>query len=453
MNIVIIGDGKVGSTLSNQLQHQGHDITVVDSKRNALKNSIDTQDVLCIEGNGATYNVQVEAGVSESDITIACTSSDELNMLACMMAKKLGAKKTIARVRNPEYFRQIGFLRQEMGLSMVINPELATASEISRILLFPTATKIELFAKGRVELLEYYVSDNSPLCDMKLSELYRTNNAKLLICAVQRGTDVHIPDGDFIIRHGDKINFTCTHVEAEKFFKAMNISGSKVKSVILIGGGKIAYYLADLLLRLKMNVKIIEKNHDRCILLSELLPKATIINGDGTDRSLLKAEGLESADAIAALTDYDEHNIIISLYAATKGVKKTVAKINSSSYAHMASSLGIQSIVSPRYLAVSHIDNYIRAMHNSEYSSNIETLYRLVNDKLEAIEFVVKKEAPYLSIPIKDLDIKKNYLIACIVRQRKIIIPSGDTTIELGDSVVVVTTNSGCSSLKDVFYK
>jgi len=452
LNIVIIGDGKVGSTLSNQLQNQGHNVTVVDSNRNALKNTVDTQDILCVEGNGATYDVQIEAGVSDSDVTIACTSTDELNMLACMMAKKIGAKKTIARVRNPEYYKQIGFLRQEMGLSMVINPELATASEISRILLFPTATKVELFAKGRVELIEFYVNEKCPLCDMRISDIYKNYKAKVLVCAIQRGQDVHIPGGDFIIRHGDKLNFTCTHDEAEKFFKAMNMDNNKVKSVIIIGGGKIGYYLAELLIKLRMDVKIIEKGYNRCLELSELIPKASIINGDGTDRALLKAEGLENTDAIAALTGYDEDNIIISLYAATKGAKKTIAKINSSSYAHMANSLGIQSIVSPRYLAVNHIDIYIRAMHNSAHSSNIETLYRLVDEKLEAIEFIVKKDADYLNTPLKDINTRKNYLIACIVRQRKIIIPNGDTEIKLGDSVIIVSTNNGCSSLNDVFY-
>ncbi len=451
MNIVIIGDGKVGSTLSNQLQNHGHDVTVVDSNRNALKNTVDTQDILCVEGNGATYDVQMEAGVGDSDVTIACTSTDELNMLACMMAKKLGAKKTIARVRNPEYYKQIGYLRQEMGLSMVINPELATASEISRILLFPKATKVELFAKGRVELIEFYVNEKCPLCDMRISDIYRNYKAKVLVCAVQRGQDVHIPGGDFIIRHGDKLNFTCTHDEAEKFFKAINVDNNKAKSVIIIGGGKIGYYLAELLTKLRMDVKIIEKDYDRCLELSELLPKVSVINGEGTDRALLKSEGFETADAIAALTGYDEDNIIISLYAETKGAKKTIAKINSSSYAHMANTLGIQSVVSPRYLAVNHIDSYIRAMHNSEYSDNIETVYRLVDEKLEAVEFIVRKESAFLNRPLKELNINKNYLIACIVRQRKIIIPNGDTEIKMGDSVIIVTTNSGCSSLKAVF--
>ncbi len=451
MNIVIIGDGKIGNSLSNQLQNQGHDVTVVDNNPNALKSTVDTQDIMCVEGNGATYDVQVEAGVAQSDVTIACTSTDELNMLACMMAKKIGAKKTIARVRNPEYYKQIGFLRQEMGLSMVINPELATASEMARILRFPKATKVELFAKGRVELVEYYVNEKCPLCDMRISDIYRNYKAKILVCAIQRGLDVHIPGGDFIIRKGDKLNFTSTHDEAEKFFKAMSIDNNKIKSVIIIGGGKIGYYLAEILTKLRMDVKIIEKDYNRCLELSELLPKASIINGNGTDRGLLKVEGIENVDAIASLTGYDEDNIIISLYAETKGAKKIIAKVNSSSYAHMANSLGIQSIVSPRNLAVNHIDSYIRAMHNSEYSDNIETLYRLVDEKLEAIEFIVKKESRFLNTPLKDLNIKKNYLIACIVRQRKIIIPNGDTDIKMGDSVIIVTTNSGCNSLKDVF--
>ncbi|MDD4689161.1 MAG: Trk system potassium transporter TrkA [Eubacteriales bacterium] len=451
MRIVIIGDGKVGSTLSNQLQRHGHNVTVVDNNKNALKNLIDTQDVLCVEGNGATYEVQLEAGVNESDVTIACTSTDELNMIACMMAKKLGSKRTIARVRNPDYYKQIDFLKNEMGLNTIINPELAAANDISRMLLFPTATKVELFAKGRVELIEFYVNASSPLCNMKISDIYKNYNAKILVCAVQRGDDVHIPSGDFIINQGDKLNFTCSHIEAEKFLKAMGMDNNKVRSVILIGGGKIGYYLAELLNKLRIDVKIIEKDYNKCLELSELLPKATIIHGDGTDSALLKTEGIESTDAIVALTDYDEHNIIAVLYSSSKGVKKVIAKINSSSYTHMANSLGILSVVSPKYLAVEHIESYIRAMHNSENISEIETLYRLVDDKLEAIEFIVKKDAFFLNKPLKKLTIKKNYLLACIARERKIIIPNGETNIRLGDSVVLVTLSNDCNSLSDIF--
>ena len=449
MKIVIIGDGKIGSTLSRLLLWEGHDIVVIDNDKNTLNNTANMQDIMCVEGNGATYDVQVEAGVPNADLVIACTSKDELNMICCVMANKLGAKRTIARIRNPEYHQQMSFLKEELGLSMYVNPELATAMDISRVVLFPSAMKIELFAKGRVELVEFKIPEDNPLCNIPVSNIYKLYNVKMLICAVQRDKEVFIPTGDFILRAGDKINITASHENIEKFFSTINKFKKKSKSVLIVGGGMIGYYLAKHLIQSGIRVKIIESDYNRCISLSELLPKATIINGDGTDQALLVEEGIETADAFAALTGIDEENIIMALFASTINVPKVIAKVNRESYTDMAEYLHIDTIVSPKHVTASLIDSYVRATSNS-YGGNIETLYRLVDGKLEALEFNVKEKSKYLNIPLKNLSLKKNVLIACIVRKRNPIIPDGNESIQIGDSVIVVTSNQHFNSLEDI---
>ncbi len=449
MNIVIIGDGKVGSTLSSQLQREGHDIVVIDNNQNALKNLINTQDVMCVEGNGALYEVQEEAGVPHADLVIACTSMDELNMLCCLLAKKLGAKKTIARVRDPQYFKQLNIMKEELGLSMGINPELAAATEISRIMLFPSATKIELFAKGKVELVEFKLAEKSMLDGMSLSEVYKKYKVKVLVCAVQREGELYIPDGDFRLRSGDKINLTASHENIEKFFKTLGILKDQSKTAIIVGGGKISYYLTIALQKIGVKVKIIEKDYERCMELSDLLPKASIIHGDGTDQDLLKEEGLEQVDAFASLTGIDEENIIMAMFASNLQVPKAVAKINRDSYMDMADMLGLESFVSPKNITANHIVSYVRAMQNS-LGSNIETLYRLVDNQVEALEFIAREDGPYIGVPLKDLKLKKNLLIASIVRRRVPIIPGGDDKIEIGDSVIVVCRNQQFKDLKEI---
>lgn len=449
MNIVIIGDGKVGSTLSSQLQREGHDIVVIDNNQNALRNLINTQDVMCVEGNGALYDVQMEAGVPNSDLVIACTSMDELNMLCCLLAKKLGAKKTIARVRDPQYFRQLNVMKEELGLSMGINPELAAAYEIARIMLFPAATKIELFAKGKVELVEFKLAAQSMLDGMSLSEVYKKFKVKVLVCAVQREGEIFIPDGDFRLHSGDKINLTASHENIEKFFRTLGLLKDRSKTALIVGGGKVGYYLTIALQKIGVKVKIIEKDYQRCMDLSDLLPKATIIHGDGTDQELLKEEGLEQVDAFASLTGIDEENIIMSMFASGLQVPKVVAKINRDSYASMTDMLGLESFVSPKNITANYIVSYVRAMQNS-LGSNIETLYQLVDNQLEALEFIVREDGPYIGVPLKDLKLKKNLLIASIVRQRVPIIPGGNDKIEIGDSVIVVCRNQQFKDLREI---
>lgn len=441
MNIVIIGDGKIGSTLAEQLLREGHDIVVVDNNAEVLENSISMQDIMCVEGNGALMEIQEEAGVKDADVVVACTSMDELNMLCCLMAKKLGAKKTIARVRNPEYYSQINLIKDDLGLSMYINPEFSAAAEISRLLIFPSAEKIELFAKGRVELVEHTVAEDNPICGYALKDIYKKYKIKMLVCAVQRGNEVYIPDGNFVLESGDIINISATHSEIEKFFHHTDTKKRKVSSVMIIGGGKIGYYLAKKLSELKMQVKIVDNDMERCRQLSELLPEVSVIFGDGTDQALLYEEGIDQVDAMVALTGMDEENFIVSMFCKSITVPKIITKINRETYIDMAEKLGLESIITPASISANHVISYVRAIKNSE-GSNEETLYRLINNRLEALEFIITENESYVGKPLKELTLKKNNLIACIVRHRKIIIPNGDDRIEVGDSVIVVTTNT-----------
>ncbi len=450
MKIVIIGDGKIGSTVSALLQAEGHDIVIIDKNVDALDDTLNMQDIMCVEGNGALYDVQVEAGVRDADLLIACTMSDELNMLACLVAKKIGAKATIARVRDPEYYKQLRYIKDDLGLSMVINPEYSTAQEMARVLTFPAATKIELFARGRVELVEFVLSDASPLDGLSLAELYKKYKIRILICAVQRDKDIFIPNGDFILRSKDRIHITAAHADVENFFKTIRNLRGKVRSIIIVGGGKIAYYLADRLIKLSMNVKIIESDYARCAEISELLPKATVICGDGTDQTLLREEGIESVDGFVALTGIDEENMILSIYAKNCGVSKVIAKVNRDSYMEMGEQLGLESIVSPKRVAANNVASFVRAMENSA-GSNIETLYRLVDGQVEALEFVVREDASYLGVPLRDLSLRPNVLVASIVRNRIPIVPDGNSCIEMGDSVIVVTANQRLQDLREIF--
>lgn len=450
MKVVVVGNGKIGNKLTSLLVKEDHDVTVIDNKIDALKKTLNTQDVMCVEGNGATVDVLMEAGANKAGLLIATTPFDELNMLCCLLAKKLGAKRAISRVRNPEYFKQIDLIRDEMGLSMVINPELTTADEISRILIFPTAAKVEIFQKGRVEMVEHKIPEDSQIVGLSLAEIYKRLKIKFLICAVQRDSEIFIPGGDFVLQAGDRIYITATHQETERFFRINGLLKNKVKTVLIVGGGRIGYYLALRLSNLGMRVKIIEKSFERCTELCQLLPKATIINGDGTDQDLLKEEGITDIDAFVALSGIDEENIITSLYVKNNTSAKVITKLSRDTYIDMASMLGLDSIVSPKDLTTNTILSYIRSLKNTTDSS-IESLYHLVGNNVEAIEFSVKEDIHDLTdIPLRDLKLKKNILICAIIRKRKIIIPNGDDHIELGDTVVIVTKEHQFSNLKDI---
>ena len=450
MKIVIIGDGKVGYKLAKQLSVENYDVVMIDSNEKKMRFAVDRLDIACVTGDGASAEVQKQADVPHADLVIACTSADECNMLSCLIARRLGAKHTIARVRNPVYFGQIGLLKEDLHLSMAVNPELIVADEISRLLLFPDASKIETFVKGRVELIEFPIPENNRVIGMSLAEMYNKLQIKVLVCAVEHCGEVLIPDGDYDIRKGDRLHIAASHREVELFFKILGKHREKIRKVIICGGGRVAYYLSVQLCSLGMQVKIIEKNEARCEELCELLPKAVIINGDATDHDLLIEEGIEDADAFVSLTGMDEENIITSLFAKSQGIDKIIAKVNEDRRARMVEDFGIDSIVSAKTATADAILSYVRARKNSQGSTNVETMYQLVDEQVEALEFIIKSETRYTGIPLKNLSLKPNNLIACIARKRQIIIPGGDDCMEVGDSVIVVTMEKRLEDIEDI---
>lgn len=450
MKIVIIGDGKVGYKLAVRLSEENYDIVLIDQNEGKLQEALTRMDIFCIPGNGADVEIQKQADVPHSDLVIACASTDELNMLTCLLARRLGAKHTIARVRNPIYYKQIGILKEDLHLSMTVNPELAASNEVLRILLFPEASKVETFMKGRVELVEYPLYEGSSLNGISLAEVYKKFQIKILVCAVKRGNEVYIPDGEFVLKTGDRLHIAAAHQDLRSFFKALGRKNSKIKNVLICGGGHVCFYLTLQLLQVGMQVKIIEQNKERCEELCELLPKATVIHGNAADQELLMEEGIANADAFVALTSMDEENIIMGLFAKSQGVPKIIAKVNEDTRAQMVEGMGIDSIISAKSAAADEILGYVRARNNSYSSANVETLYRLVNGKVEALEFIIKKECEYTNIPLKNLPTKKNFLIACIGRRRQIIIPGGDDYLEVGDSVIIITKDHIISDLSDI---
>ncbi len=440
MNIVIVGLGKIGTTLTKYLAEGNHDVTVIDSNAKVVEAVVDEADVMGISGTGASYDVLMEAGANKAKLFIAMTGSDEMNILSCLIAKKMGAKHTIARVRNPEYSKQLNFMRDELGISMLVNPEYEAANEMARILHFPSAIKIDSFAKGRVELAEVKIKEGNPLIGEPISAVHSKYQVRVLICAVQRGEEVVIPRGDFVLQLGDKIHITASRSELSTFMKKLGIYKQRMKKVMVVGGGKIGYYLTKQLLESGQDVKLIERDEKRCLHLSEMLPKAEIICGDGADQDVLLEEGLEQADALVSLTGIDEENIIISMFANIKGVAKVVTKINRVSF-DMLSSVGLETVISPKQVSANKIVRYVRALENSGNSSML-TLYRLVNGAVEAAEFEVVEGLKCVNIPFKDIRLKKNILIGCIIRNNKPIYPGGNDMLLAGDRVVIVTTQN-----------
>lgn len=450
MKIIIVGCGKVGTTLAEQLNRENHDITLIDINDDAIQNISDSADVMGVTGNGAVYQVQMEAGIQDADLLIATTNSDELNMLCCLIAKKAGNCHTIARIRNPEYSSEIRYIREELNLSLAINPELAAAREIARLLRFPSAIKIEPFAKGRIELLKFLIPDHSPLDELKVMDVVNRLKSNVLICVVERGNDVVIPDGNFVMKKGDKISFIASHQDSADFFKKAGVENNTVKSAMFVGGGKLTHYLCNLLADTKIKIKIIERDEERCRRLSELLPKAMIIHGDGTDEQLLLEEGICQTEAFASLTGFDEENIMLSLYASSQSNAKLITKVNKIAFENVINSLNVGSLIQPKMLTAELILQYVRAMQNSMGSSNIETLYKIAADKAEALEFRVKEGSPVLGIPLEKLKLRDNLLVACINRGGTIITPRGKDTVEAGDTVIIVTTHTGLNDLTDI---
>ncbi len=450
MKVIIVGCGKVGENLTQLLSREGHDVTVVDSDANLVENIVNEYDVQGVCDNGVSADVLSEAGCGQCDMFIAVTGSDELNIMCCLFAKKIGAKYTIARVRAPEYFSQIPFMRDQLGIGHIINPDFEAADEIARIIEFPAATKIETFSKGRIELAEIAVFKGSSLVGVKLRDLRKTFNTPMLVCAVQRGEEVIIPSGNFEIAAGDKIHFTASKLALPKVFKTLGMDNKKIRSVLIIGGSRTSFYLARHLLKSGIKVKIIENNAARAAELEVALKDATIICGDGTDSNLLSEEGLKGYDATVALTDIDEENIIFSAFAAKNGVDKTVCKINRQVFVQMLPSfLEECSVISPNSVVASIILRNVRSINNAE-GNDINKLYRIIEEKAEALEFIANKKCKFLDVCFKDCNLKPNVIIACICRKGKVIIPDGFTAVEEGDSVIVITAGQTITSLNDI---
>ncbi len=447
MNIIIAGCGKVGRALAEQLSREKHDITVIDRKPEAIQQITNIADVRGVVGNGASYEIQMDAGIDTADLMIAVTDADEVNLLCCLIAKKAGGCQTIARVRNPVYHHEIHHIKDELGLSMVINPEWAAAMEMARLLRFPSAIDIDTFANGRIELLRFQLEEQNPLCDNKIKDLHMLSRCEVLICIVERGNEVLIPSGEVELKAGDMISVVASPVNASRFFKAIGIETNQVKNTMIIGGGKISFYLAKRLLEMGIQVKIIEKDRDACERLCEILPKAMIINGDGTDRELLAEEGLAKAEGFAALTNMDEENVMLALYAKSMSKAKKITKVNRNTFDTIIGSLNIGSLIYPKHITSETILQYVRAMQNS-IGSNVETLYRLVDGNAEALEFVIKGKSEVTDIPLQELQLKPHILVCAINRKGKIIIPKGQDCIQEGDSVVIITTD--CGAYKDI---
>ena len=454
MRILIVGDGKVGHTLATELLREGHDITIIDQNEEVIKKTTDNLDVICVHGNGANASTLMEAEVGRADIMIAATATDEINMLCCLIGKHLGAKFAIARIRDPEYGESLQVLQHELGIDMTINPERATAQEISRMLRFPFANNVEPFAKGRVELVEFLAREDDIIVGKPMKELTARHSdlPKVLYCAVEREGEVVIPSGDFVIEPGDRVHVAADLVTITHFFRHIGRSAKPVKDMMVLGGGRISYYLAKMVEKMGIRVAMFERNPEKAKMLSEMLPHADIIEGDGTDQDLLEQENLAGMDAFIALSDRDEENLMAGLFAQTHGIHKVVVKTNRYAYKDVIANLGLENLVSPRIITCNMILRYVRARVNA-HGTTVEKLYRLVDGKAEALEFIAKKGDPYIGIPLKKLSVRKGTLVAIILHKAKVIVPFGDDVIEAGDHVVIISTASGVTDLNEVIKK
>ena len=455
LSVIIVGCGKVGTTLVEQLSREGHDITIIDRNRQLVQNMMDTYDVMGAVGNGASYSVQKEAGIENADLIIAVTESDELNLLCCTVAKRVANCSAIARVRTPDYSQDVNYLQERLGLAMIFNPELESAREAARMLSLPTALEVASFAHGQAELVTFKLPKGNKLDGMKLWDMSKTIPADIetnvVICAVERADQVYIPSGNFQLQCGDEVSFVSTRKIARKFLRSIGFKTRQVRSTMMIGGGRSAYYLAQELLAMGIGVKIIEKCKERCEELCELLPDANIINGDGTSEELLREEGIEYAESVVALTGIDEENILLTLHARNVSNAKVITKINRINFRNAINTLDLGSVIYPRYITSEAIVAYVRAKHNS-MNSNVETLNYICENRVEAVEFRVNEASKVTGTMLKDLKprMKKEILIASINRGGQILIPSGMDTIEVGDTVMVVTTHSGFNDIRDI---
>lgn len=452
MKIVIIGNGSVGDTLVGTICSEGHNVTVIDEMADVVNAVVNKYDVFGITGNGSSIDVQKEAGVPDADVVISVAPGDELNLLCCMMAKQLGAKHTIARVRDPRYLKQVSFMSKQMGIDMIVNPEHEAAREAARLIRFPAAMKLEKLARGQVEIVEIHIGEDHPFIGLALKDFKSRFNTNTLICAAVRGDEVFIPGGDFVINEGDIISIAGSRQDVNDLFVKIGLIGKQIKKIMLIGGGRISRYLATQLTGAGYKLKIIEKSLDSCEELAELFPKIRIIHGDATDPDLLDEEGLENTDACVIMTSNDQTNLIISMFANTRGVDKVISKLSSPTYLKLSENAGVDSNIIPQYLIIAKVLRYLRGLSNrgeKGSKSEIKYLHRIADNRVEALEFDVADDFEATGIPLKDIKWKKNILVAAVIRDNTVIYAHGSTTLEVGDSVIILTTNKQLCDLQD----
>ena len=449
MKIILVGCGKVGRALARQLSEEKHNVTVIDTNPAKIEMITEELDVLGVTGNGASNTILSEAGLDTADVLIAVTGSDELNLLCCVFAKKTGHCRAIARVRNPMYSHQLDFIKEQLGISTIINPELTAAREISRLLRFPAASQIDTFADGKVRLIKFELQPRHGLDGVALKEIGAKMDADILICAVERGASVAIPNGNFVLHNGDLVSFVATQEKAVDFFRKLNLPTRPVRSALLVGGGTIGYYLAKDLLAHDIRVRIVDKNLARCELLAEDLPGAMVLHGDVAARQLLQTAGMEQAEAFVSITDMDEENILLSMFAKKHTGAKLITKINRLEFDDVLDSLNVGSVVCPKYMVRDFVIQYVRALRNGA-GNNLKTMYHILDDRVEALEFTVDAESAATAAPLMQLKLKPNQLICCIMRGNKVIIPRGADRMQVGDSVIVVTLDKGLHDIRDI---
>ena len=450
MKIVVVGCGKVGRNIAEELVNEDHSITLVDSDSKVVQELSNSLDVLGVIGDAASLSTLKEANVEESDVLLAVTSSDEINMLCCLFARKANPKiKTIARVRNPIYSKEINYIKDDLGLTLIINPEMATAREIARILRFPAAMEVQTFSRGRVELASFVVTNNTKIVNKKIMDIAKIFNFNILFIGIERGEEAIIPHGDTVVLENDKLSVIGKPSELTNFFSYIDLLQNPIKSVMICGGGNVAYYIASTLIPSNIDVKIIERDKDKCEQLADLLPEATIINGDATDHSLLIEEGINEVDAFISSTNVDEENVMLSLYARTNSNIKVITKVNHISFDSVMNKLDVGSVIYPKHITANNIITYIRGLSDAK-SSNITALYRILDNKAEAMTFKIVKESKLTSKKLIDLNIIDNLLVCAIIRDDVVTIPSGQDQIQVGDIVLIATTNKGIETIEEI---
>lgn len=450
MNIIVIGCGKIGTSVISRFVKEGHNVVAIDNDATVVRDISNIYDVMCVCGNGADCETLEQAGVKNANVVVAVTSSDEFNMLSCFIARRMGAHHTIARIRNPEYNDQsLGFMKKELNLSLAINPEKLAARELFNILKLPSAVNIETFCAKRFEIIELRLKEDSPLINMNLIDIRKKYPANFLVCAVKRGEEVFIPDGHFTLEANDLIALTAAPTEIQKLLKQLGIMRKGARNVMILGASKTAYYLAEMLLKSGNSVKIIELNQKRCEEFAAALPNVVMINGDGASKELLLEEGIKNADAFVSLTGMDEENILISIFATSQDVPKVITKANRAELAEMAQKLGLDTIVTPKNIIADVVTSYSRALHRS-FGSRVEAVHKLMNDQIEALEFEVGEDFEYKETTLSELSLKPHILLAGIIRKRKTIIPSGNDCILSGDRVIVLSSGQSLKNLSDI---